>query len=100
MQLLSLQMTKIMPKDIWIFNGENSNFPSAVFSDRDLAEKWITKHKLSGVLTKYPIDTPVYEWSIENGHFSPKSEREKSSQFIGKFSSAIQEHIHYENGVS
>ncbi|BFO57070.1 hypothetical protein [Acidovorax sacchari] len=89
-----------MIKSIWIFNGENSKFPSAAFSSLELAEEWIAKHKLSGVLTNYPIDRPVYEWAIENGHFNPKNEKERSPQFIGRFSSATQEHIHYEDGAS
>ncbi|MBF9263997.1 DUF7710 domain-containing protein [Paracidovorax cattleyae] len=87
-----------MKETIWIFNGENSNFPSAVFSRIELAEEWIAKYKLNGVLTSYPIDQSVYDWAIINGYFIPKNEKEISPQFIGKFSSASQEHIHYENG--
>ena len=87
-----------MEKYIWIFSGSNSQFPSAVFEDLKKAEKWIKEHSLSGALTKYPIDQGVYEWAISNNYFSPKKEHERSPKFIQSFSSASQEHYHYENG--
>ncbi|NHZ99755.1 hypothetical protein F2P46_29185 [Massilia sp. CCM 8734] len=42
----------------------------------------------------------VYEWAIENGQFSAKNEQQKSSAFIQKFSSAAQEHVHFESGIA
>lgn len=87
-------------KEVWVFNGAEGRFPSAIFEERVDAEKWIERNGLTGVLTKYPVGIPVYEWAIENGHFRAKSEKESSSAFIQKFSSAAQEHIHFENGSS
>ena len=54
---------------VWIFNGENSRFSSGVFSSRETAESWIRRNRLSGVLTKYPVDTAVYDWAIPEGVF-------------------------------
>jgi len=85
-------------KEVWVFNGAEGRFPSAIFDDRADAEKWIERNALTGVLTKYPVGISVYEWAIENGQFRVKNENEKSSAFIQKFSSAAQEHIHFENG--
>lgn len=87
-------------KEVWVFNGAEGRFPSAIFEERADAEKWIEINALTGVLTKYPLGISVYEWAIENGHFRVKNEKEKSSAFIQKFSSAAQEHIHFENGSS
>jgi len=87
-------------KKIWIFNGANGRFPSAVFESREDAEVWIKKYSLTGVLTKYSIGISVYEWAIANNHFKAKSERDCSATFIQGFSSAAQEHMHYENGSS
>ncbi|AGU52776.1 hypothetical protein VAPA_2c02140 [Variovorax paradoxus B4] len=42
----------------------------------------------------------VYQWAIDNENFKVKSERDCSPEFIQKFSSAAQEHMHYENGSS
>ena len=82
---------------IWIFTG-GGLFPSGVFSSRDLAEAWIGKHRLTGVLTKYPVDIGAYDWAIESGFFTPDRPDQSQSKFIGRFSSASQEHYHYEEG--
>jgi hypothetical protein len=83
---------------VWVFNGEKGNLPSAIFSKRELAEEWIKRHRLTGVLTAYPLDISVYDWAISNGFFTPKRENHFSAEFISGFSSASQEHYHYENG--
>jgi len=83
---------------IWVFNGANSNFPGGVFSKKEVAEIWIANHKLSGVLTKYPIDEGVYDWALANGTFKIKKEEQTKPEFIQRFSSASLEHEHYEDG--
>jgi len=88
-----------MDKNVWIFNGQNSRFPSGVFTSKELADIWIKKHRLTGVLTLYPLDQGTYDWAIEKELFTPKKEHEFSSAFIEKFSSASQEHHHYLDGL-
>jgi hypothetical protein len=83
---------------IWVFHGSGARFCSAVFSSKFLAEEWIRSNALSGMLTLYPINKSVYDWAIENGTFSPKKEHQTTPDFIQQFSSASQEHYHYENG--
>jgi hypothetical protein len=83
---------------VWIFNGIGSKFPSGVFSEKDKAFSWISKHRLTGVLTSYPIDVGVYDFSIHARSFMPERDDQKSPEFIGKFSSASLEHYHFENG--
>lgn len=83
---------------IWIFNGDNSRFASGIFSSKEIADEWISRHQLSGILTLYPVDHGVYDWAIANGSFKVKKEHESTPEFIQKFSSALQEHYHYENG--
>ena len=84
---------------VWIFKGNGANpFPSAVFSNLEKAEAWIKKHKLTGTLTKYPIDISVFDWAIKKEYFSP-NEHHFQPKVIGNFSSASQEHFHYEDGV-
>ena len=85
---------------IWIFVGYKGAFPSGVFLEKVVAEKWIDTHNLSGVLTKYPLDEGVYEWAIEKGYFSPEHEKHKDAEFIASFSCASMEHYHYgDDGV-
>jgi hypothetical protein len=88
-----------MNQHVWIFNGANSQFPSGVFTSKELADIWIKKHGLTGVLTLYPIDNGTYDWAIEEGMFTPRKDHEFSPAFIGKFSSASQEHFHYFDGL-
>jgi hypothetical protein len=83
---------------LWIFNGPGAQFPSGAFTSRQKAEEWIQQHRLSGALTAYPIDIGVYDWAIATGHFVPKRDDQRGPEFIQRFSSASQEHYHYENG--
>lgn len=83
---------------VWVFSGEGSRFSSGVFTDEAKAIEWIEKHKLSGVLTRYPVNVGVYEWAISHNLFEPKREHESSSEFIQRFTSASQEHYHFEEG--
>jgi hypothetical protein len=90
-------------KVVWVFCGDGdwpkSSFPSGVFSDFQLAREWIEQHRLSGCLTKYPLDTGVYDWCIHHSFFKPKNDLQRSSEFIGRFSSAALTHHHFELGV-
>jgi hypothetical protein len=86
-------------RTVWVFNGAKSHFPSAVFTTRDAAELWILNNKLTGTLTQYPVDIPVYDWATQLGYFKPEREDQRSPDFIGRFSAAQQEHYHYEDGA-
>lgn len=89
-----------MITEVWVFNGEKTAFASGIFLDKALAEGWILENKLSGVLTLYPVNTGVYQWAIGKGFFTPKKCSQLEASFIGSFTTASQEHYHYENGVS
>jgi hypothetical protein len=83
---------------VWVFNG-GGTFAGGVFSTLEAAETWISKNRLDGVLTLYPLDTGVYEWAIERGWFAPKREKHHAQDFIGSFTTASMDHQHYERGV-
>lgn len=57
------------------------------------------ENKLTGVLTKCPIDTGVYDWVVDNNFFSATEEKNKTPLFMGKFTCATIEHFHFENGI-
>ncbi len=82
---------------VWVFNG-GGRFPAAVFTTREKAEAWITANRIGGTLTKYPLDVSVYDWAQSGGYFVPKRDDQRTPQFIGQFSSASQEHYHYDSG--
>lgn len=81
---------------VWVFNGVRNHFSSGVFRSKRQAEDWINRPALVGTLTEYPLDVGIYEWAIQSGAFVPKHEHHHSPGFIGNFSSAAQQHIHYE----
>jgi hypothetical protein len=83
---------------VWVFNGPQANFPAAIFSNTEAAEALILKHRLTGRLTRYPIDRGAYDWSIDQGHFTPKKPEHSRLEFIQKFGCASFEHHHYEDG--
>ena len=85
---------------VFVFNGNASTFPSAVFTDRQRATAWIAHHRLTGTPTEYPVDVGVYDWAVGNGDFTPKREDHQTPHFIGKFSSAAQWHAHFEDGAT
>lgn len=84
---------------VWVFHGANGRFSSGVFTTRELAENWINQYSLTGVLTEYPLDISVYDWALRANFFTIKNEAQSQPEFIQKFTTAIQEHYHYENGV-
>lgn len=55
--------------DVWVFHGAGGHYSSGVFSCRSLAEQWIRMRGLTGILTKYPLDSGVYDWALDNQIF-------------------------------
>ncbi len=83
---------------MWVLNC-GGTFPCGIFESKEKANDIILKYKLSGCLSYYPLNKLIYEWVEEKGFFSPKNDYQKTAKFIGCFSSAYQEHYHYEDGI-
>jgi hypothetical protein len=83
---------------VWLFNGPKAQFPSGAFASREAAEQLIQQHRLSGTLTAFPVDVGVYDWAVAAGYFAPTRDDQRGPEFIQRFSSASQEHYHYEDG--
>lgn len=92
----------VAPADrtLWLFRGPRylPGFPSAVVSERTVAEAWITRMGTSGTLMRYPVNLGVYAWAVASGLFVPREQSERSPEFIESFSSVHQEHYHYDRG--
>ena len=84
---------------VWVFNGVKGTFPSAVFTELTIAQEWISRNAVSGTLTEYPLNEGVFDWAVSSGVFSPKTPNQRTPEFIERFSSAMLEHHHYEDGV-
>ena len=89
-------------KPVWIFHATGARFAGGAFEDFTLAEAWIGQHKLSGVLTAYPRDEGCFDWAIRTDSVGMKKEKldqkKNDPSFIGGFTSAAQDHIHFEDG--
>jgi hypothetical protein len=86
---------------IWIFVGVGARFPSGAFSSLDGARAWIAKYSLTGTLTAYPLDEGVFDWALRTGVVSERvRSRGYEPEFVAAFSSASQEHFHFENGAA
>ncbi|WP_339493156.1 MULTISPECIES: DUF7710 domain-containing protein [unclassified Pseudomonas] len=85
-------------KYIWVFNGEMARFPSALFISLEDAKDWVNHNKLTGILTKYPVNIGIYDWAIKNSLFRPTEDKHNSSSFIGSFTCASMDHLHFEDG--
>lgn len=83
---------------VWVFSGAGGYFPAAVFDDLELARGWIAERRLTGTLTWYPTNRAAYDWAVDNGYFEPKDASQTEARFIQTFSSAYQEHYHFEDG--
>ena len=86
-------------RHVWIFNGVGGQFPGGAFTSRELAEQWIRARRLSGTLTAYPLDEDCFDWALRVGAITGRARtRGNEPVFVGSFSSAVQEHYHYEDG--
>ena len=84
---------------MWVVQGSRASFPSAIFSSKEKAVQWIEKYKISGMLSKYPIDISIYDWTIMKGFFKPKRDDQKTSDFIQSFSTVYIEDSQYVDGI-
>lgn len=86
-------------RHVWVFSGTTGHLPGGVFSTRELAEAWIRTHRLSATLTAYPLDEGCFDWALRVGAVTGRArERGDDPAFVSSFSSAVQEHYHYEDG--
>ena len=83
---------------VWVFHGEKARFSSGVFSELEIAKHWIETNKLSGILTKYPVNKSCYEWAIDQKVYEPK-ESDRMAKKMESFTSHGQEHYHFSNGI-
>jgi hypothetical protein len=87
---------------IWVFCVAGGRSPGGLFTCVEKAEQWIQKHGLTGMLTLAPLDEGVFDWAAQNNVIGLKqdkiADKSKDPFFIGGFSTAAQEHYHYESG--
>lgn len=90
-----------MPSSIvWIFaGGGGGGMTSGVFSSLENATAWIAKHKLSGLLTEFPVDVGAGDFAVAHHKFQVKRDEHRAPRFVGAFSNPWLDHIHFEDGA-
>lgn len=84
---------------VWVFNANVGRFAGGVFGSRERAEEWIRGHRLSGLLTAYPLDEGCFDWALRHDLITGRAkDRGDDPEFVGSFTTASQEHHHYKDG--
>ena len=83
---------------VWIFMGDKGTCPMAIWSSLDAAHKYIHDNQLSGALTRYEVDVPIYDWAKDSGAFKPSKDQQRSVKFRQTFSNQYQEHYNFREG--
>jgi len=86
-------------KTIWVFHGNDGSFPAGLFSTEELAESWIAMHRLSGLLTCYPVDMGLYDWAVSVGRIRPLDPEDPNPEYVANFNTDGFGHEHYRDGV-
>jgi len=83
---------------VWVFMGDKGTCPMAVWSSLDQAHRYLHDQQLSGSLTRYEVDVPIYDWAKDTGVFKPKLDQQRSIKFKQTFSNQYQEHYTFRDG--
>lgn len=83
-------------KYCWVFHGQSVGNASAIFSTFIKASEWCQENRVSGILSKYPIDIALYDWAASKHGFK----RHVSDAGKEDFTEGGQQHIHFEQGTS
>ncbi|MBM0124557.1 DUF7710 domain-containing protein [Pimelobacter simplex] len=83
---------------VWVFHGDDARHASGVFSSKLSALEWVERHRLTGLLTEYPLDVGVYDDAVARGLFKPSRDHHGSPRHIASFSPGRAEHVHLVDG--
>jgi hypothetical protein len=87
---------EVGPPTVWVFHGEEARFASGVFKDRDAALKWVELHRLTGIVTEYPIGVGCYDVAVAEGFFQPSKPHHGTPVHVAGFSPPG-DHIHVQD---
>jgi hypothetical protein len=82
---------------VWVFHGEEARFASGVFENREAALQWVARHRLTGIVTEYPIGDGCYDVALAQGRFHPTKPHHGTPPHVAGFSPAGP-HVHVRDG--
>jgi hypothetical protein len=92
------QQTWPVIEKVWIFHGDGAHFASGVFVDRAQGLAWIARHRLTGILTEYPVGDGCYDIAVRSGRFTPSKPHHGTPGHVAGFSPAS-DHVHVRDGA-
>jgi hypothetical protein len=81
-----------------VFHGDQARFASGVFTPEADGLAWVAKHRLSGILTEYPLGQGCYDWAVRRGRFRPTRPHHGTPTHIAGFSPSS-DHWHLVDGA-
>jgi hypothetical protein len=84
---------------VWIFHGEQAQFAAAVFTSEADALSWAAAHRVSGIVTEYPVGNGCYDLAVARGSFTPSKPHHGTPEHVATFSPGWTRHIHLTNGT-
>jgi hypothetical protein len=89
-----------MPHDnVWIFHADGARFASGVFNSKADAMAWVAGHRLTGLVTEYPVGVGCYDLAVAAGRFTASKPHHGSPEHVGSFSPGL-DHVPVVDGVS
>ncbi len=83
---------------VWVFHGEAARFASGVFASRADGLAWVARHRLTGVLSEYPLGEGCYDWALARDRFRPSKAHHGSPGHVAGFSPGLA-HVHVADGA-
>jgi hypothetical protein len=92
-------MTDTTEQTVWIFHGDSARFASAVFTTEADALSWAERHRVSGIVTEYPVGDGCYDIAVRIGAFTPSKPHHGSPAHVAAFSPGWARHVHLADGL-
>jgi hypothetical protein len=71
---------------------------SGVFANREDGMAWISRPRLTGILTEYPVGDGCYAIAVRDGHFRPSRPHHGTPHHVARFSHGNTAHVHVRDG--
>jgi hypothetical protein len=92
-------MAETSEQTVWIFHGDGAKFASGVFATEAEALEWAEKHRVSGIVTEYPLGDGCYDVAVRLGAFTPSKPHHGRPEHVAAFSPGWTRHVHLIDGL-
>lgn len=93
-----MTVTNINYEHVWVFHGQEAQFASAVFAAEAEGLAWAARHRVTGVLSKYPVGDGCYDVAVREGRFRASKDYHGTPDHVERFGPGL-DHVHVRNGV-